>query len=605
MKWIARLFAITLTLSACAPVGPEMVGETQAPIVNGTFERGRDEVVFLYNVRGAACTASIIAPRVVLTAHHCVASDSGATYPASNFRIYVGSSTGSLTAEYRVAEVRPVPNAGLSGRQPNDVALLVLSSAARETPLEIARETPSRLFGQTVTAVGYGQTPANQSGTKYWTETSIDGYMGGFIFVPPSVCSGDSGGPLLGPDNKIYGVASFIFSPDGRTEPRCGTAPGAYNEIYRFIDFIDGVLAETGTCVPDAVEVCDGADNDCDDAVDETCTPLGEPCATSDECVGGLCDDTPAGRVCTSVCDPLRPAQGCAPGNYCARAGCEGFCVPGEAGEGLNDDTCASDTDCASLHCVDPGDGRARCLDPCRADAGVCLAGEVCAAAAGQCGACVPRGLVVGARGLGEPCDEDDECRGDFVCHESAGISECASACSTDDECGDGFECRDALCIRDRRQGVGGACVVNEDCGGGICAAAGGRRWCTAPCSSADECPDGFECAAAGAAMVCAPERALEGESCAENADCVTNLCAVLGGGEAICTSVCDAANSCAPGFECTRTGSSAAAVCIPAAPAATSGGGCAVSAPASGRGALMWLALFSLVALGLVLRRR
>ena len=51
-------------------------------------------------------------------------------------------------------------------------------------------------------------------------------------------------------DGAVYGVASFIFSPDGRTQPVCGTAPGAYNEIYRPLDFSDSVLAENGTCIP-------------------------------------------------------------------------------------------------------------------------------------------------------------------------------------------------------------------------------------------------------------------------------------------------------------------------------------------------------------------
>jgi MYXO-CTERM domain-containing protein len=263
---------------------------------------------------------------------------------------------------------------------------------------------------------------------------------------------------------------------------------------------------------------------------------------------------------------------------------------------------CAADTDCASLFCRDPGDGRQRCLEPCRGDEGLCLADEVCTVGPGGCGACVSRDIVIGDRGLGEPCDADDECRDDLVCHESAGITECASACESADDCpGDTFECRDGLCIRDRRQGVGGVCATNADCGDGICAAQGERRWCTAPCASADECPSGFDCVAAGGASVCAPAGALDGESCETDADCVSGLCATIGGSGGTCTSFCDGRSACAAGFECRRTGDGTAAVCVPAE-ATEAGGGCSV-APARSRAPLALLGL--LAALGLALRRR
>lgn len=579
-------FVLALSFAACA-APPADLGATGQPIVDGTPETGRPAVVYLYRLDGAACTGAIIAPRVVLTANHCVEGRGGVPAPASYFRVYVGSSQRSFTAEYRVSEVRPVPNAGL-GREARDVALLVLTSAAREEPLEIARTDPTGLWGADAIAVGFGQTPSGGSGTKLWTTAHVEAVEAGLIFVDPSVCQGDSGGPLIGPDGLVYGVASFIYSPDGRTEPRCGTAPGAYNAIYPFVDFIESVIEETGTCLP-SPETCNGSDDNCDGVVDEGCIPLGQPCETSDECVGGLCDDTAVGRICTSACDPLRPAVGCSAGFYCASSGCTGHCVPGERGALALGEGCEADTDCASLFCIDPGDGRRRCLDPCRGDAGLCLAGEVCSAGAGACGGCVPREIVRAARGLGEPCEEDDECRGG-VCYERGGVSECAAPCGAEDECGEGFLCMEGLCVRDRRQAVGGVCIGNEDCGGAVCARQGERRWCTAQCASASDCPSGFDCVPAGGTMVCAPVRALDGERCEANDDCASGTCADVGG-QGVCTSMCDGRNPCAPGFECRRVGDGTTAVCIPVEEEPPAGG-CSASAGSSPRAPAVLAAL-------------
>lgn len=588
-----------LALPGCVASPRDVLG-SQQPIVGGTLETGHPEVVFLYNTSGSACTASIISPYVVLTANHCVESG-GAPAPASRFRVYVGSSTRALSAEYRVASVRPVPNAGLSSREANDLALLVLASPARETPIEIGRQRPQALFGHPVTAIGYGQTPTGGSGTKYRAQTAIQGFDNGFVFVEPSVCSGDSGGPLIGEDGAVYGVASFIYSPDGSTEPRCGTAPGAYNEIWRHLDFIDMVLTETGTCIPTGEETCNGMDDNCDEVVDEGCIAIGDPCTDSSECVGGLCADTAAGLICTSECDMLRPEQGCGPGLYCARSGgCQGHCVRGEEGLLGNGEECTSNTDCRSLFCLDPGDMRQRCLDPCRADAGLCFSGEVCPATPGNCGGCVPASLVNGQRGLGEPCESDGGCHADMVCFEYAGIRQCAGPC-TEGACPEGFECRDNLCITDRVQGVGGVCLDNLDCGDAVCARLGERSWCTATCASGAECPTGFDCVAAGDTMVCAPVTALDGESCAVNGDCASGLCAVMGA-ESFCTSYCDPRSACAAGFECQRTAADLSdGVCVPAVAEAPPGG-CHVAA---GRRMGTIPMFVGLLGLALIARRR
>ena len=70
-----------LVMSCAAESQPEPVGSSAAPIVDGVRST-RSSVVFLYNLSGAACTATIVAPRAVLTAKHCI-QGSGATAASS------------------------------------------------------------------------------------------------------------------------------------------------------------------------------------------------------------------------------------------------------------------------------------------------------------------------------------------------------------------------------------------------------------------------------------------------------------------------------------------------------------------------------------------
>ncbi|NOY90822.1 MAG: S1 family peptidase [Deltaproteobacteria bacterium] len=597
--------ALMLAAAGCAVPTSPAVGATQAPIVDGVRETGRPEVVFLWNTAGSACTATVIAPRLVLTAKHCVRQgQSSSAAPASQFRIFVGTDGSSFTKQYFVSEVRVAPGRW-DLRDSTDVALLILASPASEPPMEISYEDPRTIIGQTYTAVGYGQTPRGGSGTKYTTNKVVQNVQNGFVFVEPAVCSGDSGGPLIGPNGKIYGVASFIFSPDGRSQPSCGTAPGAYNSLQRFQAFIEQALEDSGTCVP-SEEICNSLDDDCDGRVDEVCTPLGEGCTADDQCVGQTCATTGGARICTLDCDPLRPTLGCPMGMYCAKAeGCGGYCTPGAAGTLAVGEDCTADTDCATTYCVDPGDGRQRCLPPCEGDRGLCLAGEVCAASAGVCGGCVARDIVVGRRGIGEPCEADDECLS-VLCLDDEGARYCTRSCEDSSACVSGFHCRAGSCIRGPLEGTGGGCVTNEDCVDGICASRGdGLRWCTRFCTTTDDCPSGLSCTTVGEANICAPDLGLVGQECATNEECTSGLCALGTPSGDICSRFCGADAACSPGFECTRIGDGTSAVCVPAS-VSSGGGGCAVRGASSRSVAHRGLGGLLLLGLGLFwLRRR
>ena len=327
-----------------------------APIVGG-LDDADDPAVVDISIGGGQCSGVVVAPRVVVTAAHCIAPGAGTVVVAS--------------ATLNVVETWV--DRYYTGDVDHDLAALRLASDVAVTPLAIA--APS--LGP-VTLVGFGATQPNGArGDKHsvaTTITEVDPRQARAGGAGMTTCTGDSGGAAIA-NGVLVGIitagddsctaASYLSRPDA--EP----------------DLAEVIAAWSGPCPADGVCQTGCNDPDCDPcAFEGTCGPdcaqvdldcplgglAGATCATDDDCESRRCAGTDLGHFCSSACatatDCASPLSACVD-DVCAYAGN----TPGIAGA-----ECTVDTDCRSQLC-DTNTGI--CTIPCGSD-GSCPANFSC-----------------------------------------------------------------------------------------------------------------------------------------------------------------------------------------------------------------------------------
>jgi V8-like Glu-specific endopeptidase len=200
------VLASVASLVSCVPAPAPDPAQSREAIVGGVTDEGHTSVVAL-TVFGSSefCTGTVIAPRTVLTAAHCLA-ESG--YPAASILVFFGTVVGGEGLLMRVtnAEYHPDFATDSQGYVYNDVAVLTLEQDAPVKPMAWQRTPLEDISGQTVTFVGYGVTDGRtQTGND--TRRTVDDVVTSINDNPGYVhfegtgtsgtCQGDSGGPTL------------------------------------------------------------------------------------------------------------------------------------------------------------------------------------------------------------------------------------------------------------------------------------------------------------------------------------------------------------------------------------------------------------------------
>lgn len=268
----AILGGAILALALCAPAGASASGGAKASIIGGSPASIAQFPYLAYieagnRQSGFACTGTVVAPRVVLTAAHCVEDvETGTFSQAGEYAVAIGvANPKQASAEnvFAVAETHVFPTFD-PGVVHGDAAVLILSRPTAAPPLALADPADAALYagGASVSVAGWGltgagnrQAPANMrsatmtvqkdSTCRRKTKGFYKDYSGAFqlcLLNPPTntsgTCFGDSGGPAVATRPDGTPVELAVISVVG---PLC--TPQAPNVLTR-VDYVSSWVSE-------------------------------------------------------------------------------------------------------------------------------------------------------------------------------------------------------------------------------------------------------------------------------------------------------------------------------------------------------------------------